>query len=113
MTIHLERATDRNRAILALKTGIAEDRIDLRTRILACVLFACFESYHGNKNEAVSQIFAGTEMVGEYLRVKAAEERGNTTLSRPGLEESIYMTFVVVEIQAMTIGGRKWYGSNR
>jgi hypothetical protein len=72
-------------------------------------LFACFESYHGNKNEAVSQIFAGTEMVGEYLRVKAAEERGNTTLSRPGLEESIYMTFVVVEIQAMTIGGRKWY----
>jgi hypothetical protein len=52
-------------------------------------------------------------MVGEYLRVKATEEPGNTTLSRPGLEESIYMTFVVVEIQAMTIGGRKWYGSNR
>jgi hypothetical protein len=98
-----------NRAILALKRGIKEERTNLRTRILACVLFACFESYHGNKNEAVCQIFAGTEMVGEYLRIKAAEERSNATLSRPGLEESIYMAFAVVEVQALAIGARKRY----
>jgi hypothetical protein len=96
-----------------LKKGITEKRIDLRTRILSCVLFACFESYHGNNDEAVSQIIAGTEMAREYLKVRTAEERSHATYSHPPLEDAIYMTFAVVEVQAMAIGTRKRYGSIR
>jgi hypothetical protein len=92
-----------------LKQGIAENRIDLRTRVLVTLLFACFECFDGNNDEAVSQIVAGTEMVGEYLRVKATEERSHATYACPRLEESIYMTFAVAEVQAMAYGARKRY----
>jgi hypothetical protein len=68
-----------NRAILALQKGILEKRIDLRTRILACILFTCFESYHGNNEEVASQIVAGTEMISEYLRTRAMEERSHAS----------------------------------
>jgi hypothetical protein len=101
----------RHRAKLALKNGITEKKIDLRTRILSCVLFACFESYHGNDEEAVSQIIAGTEMAREYLKARTVEKRSHATYSHPPLEDAIYMTFVVVEVQAMAIGARKRYGS--
>ncbi|PMD47437.1 hypothetical protein L207DRAFT_478524 [Hyaloscypha variabilis F] len=96
-----------HRAILSLKQGIVENRIDLRTRVLVTLLFACFECFDGNNDEAVSQIVAGTEMVGEYLRVKATEERSHATYACPRLEESIYMTFAVAEVQAMAYGARK------
>ena len=57
----------------------------------------------------MSQIVAGTEMVGQYLRVKAMEERTNAIYKYPRLEDSIYMTFAVAEVQAMAYGARKRY----
>lgn len=57
----------------------------------------------------MSQIVAGTEMVGEYLRVKAMEEDTQATYTCPPLEDSIYMTFAVAEVQAMAYGARKRY----
>ncbi|KAE9363550.1 hypothetical protein N431DRAFT_550357 [Stipitochalara longipes BDJ] len=96
-----------HRAIIALKKGIAENRIEPKTRILASILFACFESFDGNTDEAASQIVAGTEMVGEYLRTRAMEELSHTPHSCPQLEDSIYMLFAVAEVQAIFYGTRK------
>lgn len=86
-----------------------EKRIDMRTRILACILFACFEAYHGNTNEAVSQMVAGTEMVREYMGARAAWEHPQAACYVPPLEEPVYMIFAVVEVQAMTFGTRRRY----
>lgn len=96
-----------HRAILSLKKGIMEKRIDLRTRILACILFACFESYHGNNDEAASQIVAGIEMIGEYLKIRAAAQRSQDTYSYPPMDNAIFMIFAIMEVQAMSYGAKK------
>jgi hypothetical protein len=39
---------------------------DIRTRRIVCILFACFEAYHGNYETAQTQIFAEIEMMEEH-----------------------------------------------
>jgi len=88
-----------SRALLALKKGIAEERIDLRTRILLCIVLVCFETYHGNNPGATSQIFAGIEMIGQYMRNRAIAQLSNEGHLYPALDEGILMLFAILEVQ--------------
>ena len=54
-------------AIAGIRQRPTEERADIRTKLLACILFACFESFHGDSNAATSQAFAGIDMMNEYL----------------------------------------------
>jgi hypothetical protein len=47
---------DYNKAIIKMRKTIAEKALDLRTRLIASLLFICFEVYHCNKVSAVAQI---------------------------------------------------------
>jgi hypothetical protein len=45
-----------SKAIIEMRKTIAEKTLDLRTRLIASLLFICFEVYHCNKVSAVALI---------------------------------------------------------
>jgi hypothetical protein len=52
-------------AIRDTRKTILENTLDLRTRLIACLLFICFEIYHCNKASAVAQIKAISSLLKE------------------------------------------------
>ncbi|PVH86472.1 hypothetical protein DL98DRAFT_649931 [Cadophora sp. DSE1049] len=89
-------------AIVGMRRESTEGETDIRTKLLACLLFACFETYHGNRDVAAAQVFAGIEAIDEYNRLRASTE---PTL--PPIDEEIVRIFVILEIQATTYQDRR------
>ena len=55
-------------AIGDMRKTISKKALDLRTRLIACLLFICFEMYHFNKASAVAQIRAMNFLLEEQSR---------------------------------------------
>jgi hypothetical protein len=55
-------------AIKDARKTILENTLDLRTRLIACLLFTCFEIYHCNKGSAVAQIKAMSSLLEENFQ---------------------------------------------
>lgn len=78
-------------AIAGIRKRTCERQADIRTKLLACILFTCFESYHGDIQAATSQTYAGIEMMNEYLecRQRARNENDSPTMTLPPIDQDI------------------------
>jgi len=89
-------------AIAGIRKRTMECRADIRTKLLACILFTCFESYHGDSRAAATQTFAGIEMMNEYLesRQRAREETDwPPAMTLPPIDQDITQALLNLEIQ--------------
>jgi hypothetical protein len=80
------------KGIAGLRKLLWTQRCDLRIKLIACVLFACFESFHANIDGARKQIFAGLAMLDEYL--------SGRPVGQVPLEKEYLDYFAMLEIQA-------------
>ncbi|KAL2075923.1 hypothetical protein VTL71DRAFT_866 [Oculimacula yallundae] len=89
-------------AITNMRQATLSGHIDIRTKLLACLLFACFETYHGNRDVATAQVFAGIQAIDDYNVL-----RSQAPALYPAIDEEIVRIFVVLEIQATTYQDRR------
>ncbi|KAH8601863.1 hypothetical protein B0O99DRAFT_501427, partial [Bisporella sp. PMI_857] len=54
-------------AIVNLRKYTLRDNANICTKLIACILFAYFESFHGNSNIATSQVYAGIDMLTDHI----------------------------------------------
>ncbi len=55
------------KAIKRMQDNLSKPRQDMRTILIACLLFVCFETFHGNNNSAVKQAQSGIKMINGWL----------------------------------------------
>ena len=91
-----------NSAIVGMRQANTGGQTDIRTKLLACLLFACFETYHGNRDVATAQVFAGIEAIDDYNHLRTSSDQW-----LPPIDEEIVRIFVVLEIQATTYQDRR------
>ncbi len=89
-----------NSAIVGMRRSTLKGQIDIRTKLLACLLFACFETYHGNRDAGTAQIFAGIEAIDEYNRLRTQAPCSETSI--PPIDEKLVRNVFLLEIQATT-----------
>jgi hypothetical protein len=92
------------KAIVGIRKTLSEKDCDITTRLVACILFACFEAYHGNSMTALGQIFSGIEMMEAHN--KKRKEKGSTS-NAPRLapvDSELVQVFTLLEIQATAWG---------
>jgi hypothetical protein len=95
------------KAIVGVRSRLASKDCDIRTRLIACVLFACFEAYHGNCETALTQIFAGVEMMEEHAkRIKESNKIPNSPGLQP-VDHEFLQSFAMLEIQACSWGDQR------
>lgn len=82
--------------ISELKTAAAKGHVPTRTKLIACLLFACFEFYHGNNDIASALVLAGAEMVHAHSKAKSPYS--------PPIEDEIAIAVRVFEMSSI-IGG--------
>ncbi|KAL2070209.1 hypothetical protein VTL71DRAFT_13235 [Oculimacula yallundae] len=97
-----------SKSLCLLRRDVAGGFCDLRTTLIACLLFYCFESYHGYHEMAVNQVYSGLKHIREWassfcapdesgkLRTKVASENPQV------VEDDILRAFGNLEIQVMT-----------
>ncbi|KAH7342461.1 hypothetical protein BKA65DRAFT_292099 [Rhexocercosporidium sp. MPI-PUGE-AT-0058] len=93
-------------AIVQMRQSTASGQTDIHTKLLACLLFACFETYHGNRDVATAQVFAGIEAIDAYNLLRS-QARSTSGTSLPAIDEEIVRIFVILEIQATTYQDRR------
>jgi Fungal Zn(2)-Cys(6) binuclear cluster domain/Fungal specific transcription factor domain len=86
------------KAIVGLRKTLSAKDCDIRTRLIACILFACFEGYHGQSETALAQIYSGVEMMAEHEK-KRNEPRTNEPRPPP-IDFDLVTSFAGLEIQA-------------
>jgi hypothetical protein len=89
-------------AIAGIRQRTAERQADIRTKLLACILFTCFESYHGDSEAAATQTFAGIDMMDEYLESRErarGESNWPLTMTLPPIDQDITQALLSLEMQ--------------
>jgi hypothetical protein len=81
-------------AIGDMRKAISKKALDLRTRLVACLLFICFEIYHFNRSSTVPQIRA----MNFLLKDKKREGVGSHALK---IDEEIEEAFQELETQSL------------
>jgi len=85
-----------------------DGRQDLRTTLIGCLLFYCFESFHGHQELAISQVYTGLRMIREWstsLYKPDAEGKIDSKLGSENpyiIEDDILRAFGNLEIQVMS-----------
>jgi len=77
-------------AIADMRSTITERSLDLRSKLVACIICVCFEIYHFNKNSAIAQIRAMSFLV-EDQNPKALED----------IDDEILECFQELQVQAL------------
>lgn len=90
------------KAIVGLRKTLAAKDCDIRTKLTATILFACFEAYHGNNETALTQIFSGIEMMEDYA--KKRKVGASNTPREPPVEIELVQAFASLEIQVTAWG---------
>ena len=98
------------KAIVGLKQSIVAKDCDIRTKLLSCILFACFEAYHGNNEIALSQIFAGIEMMEEYSKQREKPKETPHAPCLAPIDQDIVQSFAQLEIQTSAWGDQRNIG---
>ncbi|KAE9367698.1 hypothetical protein N431DRAFT_348684 [Stipitochalara longipes BDJ] len=83
------------KAIVGMRKTLAAKGGDTRMRLVACILFACFEAYHGNYETARTQIISGIEMMEEHTK-----KRKEAAMNGPPIDPELVQAFALLEIQA-------------
>jgi hypothetical protein len=86
-----------------MRDTISGGNLDLRTKLIATILFICFEIYHGNNASAVAQIRAGSPMIEEHC-LKWNTNNG-VTRPPPSIDNAPLESFTEPEIQTVTHSG--------
>lgn len=95
------------KAIVGIRKTLSAKDCDIRTRLIACLLFACFEAYHGNFETSVAQILAGVEMLEEYRKQRRLSmQKPNTQRLGPVDDELVY-ELAQLEIQSCAWGDHR------
>jgi hypothetical protein len=86
-----------------MRDTISGENLDLSTKLIATILFICFEIYHGNSASAVAQIRAWSSMIEEHC----LEWNTNNGVTRPppSIDNDLLESFTELEIQAVTHSG--------
>lgn len=93
------------KAVVGIRKALSAKDCDIRTRLIACILFACFEAYHGNCETALVQIFSGIEMMEEHT--KRRKEATANAPRTPPVDPELVQAFAVLEIQACAWGDQR------
>jgi hypothetical protein len=96
-----------DKAIVGLRKATTEGTADIRTKLISCILFACFEAYHGNNETATGQVFSGIELMEQYKRRRLQPpsttseyvRRTQPTNRLQALDGEIVETLMLFEIQ--------------
>jgi hypothetical protein len=98
--------TEYSIAIAELKTAFEQRKVDTRTKLLVCILFACFECYHLNNDAAIRQILTAVNLVQENaeLRGKLQRKADSTPLLPPPIDDEIEDCIVRLEVQVIAYG---------
>lgn len=97
-----------SRASCLMRRDIAGSYCDLRTTLMACLLFHCYESYHGSHELAINQVYSGIKLIREWtIAFYQPDENGNLRMRIGGespylSEEDLLRAFGVLEIHVMT-----------
>jgi hypothetical protein len=97
-----------SKAICLLRRDVAGGYCDLRTTLIACLLFYCFESYHGYHEMAIDQVYSGLKLIREWASSfykPDADGRKRTKIGSENpymVEDDILRAFGSLEIQVMT-----------
>ena len=95
------------KAIVGIRKTLAAKDCDIRTRLIACILFACFEAYHGNFDSSVAQIFAGVEMLEEHQKQKRLSMQAHNTARLESVDDEFLHAFAQLEIQVCAWGDNR------
>ncbi|KAE8447196.1 hypothetical protein EG329_011027 [Mollisiaceae sp. DMI_Dod_QoI] len=97
-----------SKALCLLRRDVAGGFCDLRTTLIACLLFYCFESYHGYHELAINQVYSGLKLIREWASSFYKPDENGRLNIRIGsedphvLEDDILRAFGSLEIQVMT-----------
>ncbi|KAN0121988.1 hypothetical protein V8E51_000314 [Hyaloscypha variabilis] len=73
-------------AIVEMKKAISQKSLDLRTRLIGCLVFVAFEVYHRNTPSAVAQIESMSLLIEEQIREQNIYTPTSTTIDNELLE---------------------------
>jgi hypothetical protein len=68
-------------SIIEMKKSISQMTLDLRTRLVACLVFTAFEIYHRNQKSAVGQIETMSALIEEQISKKNIYTRSITAIN--------------------------------
>ncbi|KAG9233750.1 hypothetical protein BJ875DRAFT_463385 [Amylocarpus encephaloides] len=92
-----------SKALVGVRKSIMKGGMNIRSTLLACILFATFESLHGNAISMTSQVGLGIKLIADHMSGSNPEP----------IDEVILEIFTVVEIEAgalkRSFGGLKIY----
>jgi hypothetical protein len=97
-----------SKATCLVRREIAGGICELKTTLIACLLFYCFESYHGCHELAINQVYAGLKQIREWTSsFYRTDENGRVRVriggdNSPLVEEDILRAFQSLEVQVMT-----------
>lgn len=91
-------------AIVEMRKTESQKTLDLRTRLIACLLFICFEINHCNKQSAVAQIDTMSSLLEEQM-----SEQNIYTPSISAIDDELLESFRELEIQNLI---QNCYGKN-
>ena len=94
-----------NMVIARLMKPAKESGASIGTRLLTCLLFACFETYHSNNELAIAQTSIGIDMIAEYESTLRSEQ--SLAQPEPPLEKGILETFAILEVQSVMYDNSK------
>jgi len=101
-TRHEFAYSEYHKAIVGLRKVLATSDCTIMTKLISCILFACFEAHHRNNETAFRQLFAGIGMIEEYSKLQKG------SLGRlPALDEDVVQAFALLEIQASAMGDQR------
>ncbi|KAG4433042.1 hypothetical protein IFR05_011481 [Cadophora sp. M221] len=94
-----------SKALCLLRRDVAGGFCDLRTTLIACLLFYCFESYHGYDE---MQVYSGLKLIREWASSFYGPDESGRLRTKIGsenphiVEDDILRAFGNLEIQVMT-----------
>ena len=97
-----------SKSVCLMRRDIAGGRHDLRTTLVACLLFYCFESFHGYHELAISQVYSGLKMIKDWTTSFYKPDKDGRLWTRIGsecpcvVEDDILRAFGSLEIQVMS-----------
>jgi len=102
-----------SKALCLLRRDVAGGICDLRTTLITCLLFYCFESFHGYQELAISQVYSDLKLIREWTTSYYKPDENGRRRKRTGsegpytVEDDILRAFGNLEIQVMTyVDGR-------
>jgi hypothetical protein len=77
-----------------MKKSISQMSLDLRTKLVACLVFIAFEIYHRNQKSAVGQIETMSALIEEEI-----SEQNIYTRSIAAIDDELLESFPELEVQ--------------